>query len=226
MKQGFFTILGNTPIADKVYKLTLTGDTGAITAPGQFVNLLIPSLYLRRPISVCDWDDSTLTLIYKVVGEGTRALSEMAAGMKLDILTGLGNGFSALAKKLRESGLDVTVLLGFGKKTDVFYLEEFASIGVRVLCATMDGSVGTKGTVIDAIRAVNPAFDSLYACGPIPMLRALYDFTSCPALFSFEERMGCGFGACMGCTCHTVSGSKRICKDGPVLAREEIVWRT
>ncbi|MBQ1503808.1 MAG: dihydroorotate dehydrogenase electron transfer subunit [Oscillospiraceae bacterium] len=239
-------MLENIPIADKVYKLTLSGDTGAITAPGQFVNLLIPSLYLRRPISVCDWDEDSLTLIYKVVGEGTRVLSEMAAGMKLDILTGLGNGFSplpgvspllvgggvgappmyALAKKLRESGLDVTVLLGFGKKTDVFYLEEFASLGVRVLCATMDGSVGTKGTVIDAIRAESPAFDSLYACGPIPMLRALYDFTSCPALFSFEERMGCGFGACMGCTCHTVSGSKRICKDGPVLAREEIVWRT
>ncbi len=246
MKQGLFTILENQQIAHLVFRLVLSGETDAITAPGQFVNIRIPGFYLRRPISVCDWDEKKLTLIYKDVGEGTHTLACLEKGIELDVLTGLGSGFTlglgekpllvgggvgtppmyALAKALRAQNTDVTVLLGFGAQKDAFYLDEFSALGTRVLCATMDGSVGTIGTVIDALKEKEPDYDCLYACGPIPMLRALYDFTACPAQFSFEERMGCGFGACMGCTIHTADGSKRVCKDGPVFTREDIVWRT
>ncbi len=246
MKQGLFTILENKQIAHLVYRLVLSGDTSAITAPGQFVNIRIPGFYLRRPISVCDWDENKLTLIYKNVGEGTRTLAALQKDIELDILSGLGNGFTVmpgekplligggvgapplykLAKTLRGLEKEVTVLLGFSAQKDVFYLDEFSALGVRVLCATMDGSVGAIGTVIDAMQEKTPEYDGIYACGPIPMLHAIYDFTSCPAQFSFEERMGCGFGACMGCTIHTTDGSRRVCKDGPVFAREEIVWRT
>jgi len=247
MKQELFTILENNPIARDVYRLILKGNTDAITAPGQFVNIKIDGLYLRRPISVCDWEDGKLTLIYKVVGAGTKLMAQMKSGDVLDILTGLGNGFTVsdvaksallvgggvgtppmygLARVLREKGWKVTVCLGFGGKPDVFYLDEFKSLGAHVICATMDGSCGENGTVIDALRKYQPEFDCTFACGPIPMLHALYDYTDVPGQYSFEERMGCGFGACMGCTCHTKNGNKRICKDGPVLDREEIVWRT
>lgn len=247
MKQEIFQILKNRPLARGVYELTLSGDTSAITAPGQFVNIRIDGFYLRRPISVCDWEDGKLTLIYKTVGEGTQAMADMPAGARLDLLTGLGNGFSlensgnmpllvgggvgapplyALAKLLLQAGRTVTVVLGFAGAADAFYLDEFTALGAQVLCAAQDGSLGTPGTVIDALRTNKPIFDYSYACGPMPMLRALYDYTDVPGQFSFEERMGCGFGACMGCTCHTITGSKRICKDGPVLTREEILWRT
>ncbi len=247
MKQEIFRVLENHPLARSIYRLTLSGDTSAITAPGQFVNIRINGFYLRRPISVCDWEEGKLILIYKTVGEGTQALAAMSEGTQLDLLTGLGNGFNlqndgcspllvgggvgtpplyALAKLLRKKACRMTVVLGFAGAQDVFYTDEFSALGAQVFCATQDGSHGTPGTVIDALQAHKPAFDYSYACGPMPMLRALYNYTDIPGQFSFEERMGCGFGACMGCTCHTVTGSKRICKDGPVLTREEILWRT
>ncbi len=247
MREGIFQILENTPLARGVFRMTLSGDTSAITAPGQFVNIQIEGFYLRRPISVCDWTDGMLTLIYKTVGEGTQAMAAMSVGTHVDVLSGLGNGFGlencgqmpllvgggvgtpplyALARFLRKMGREVCVVLGFANVEDVFYLKEFSALGAQVLCATQDGTFGTPGTVIDALRMHKPIFDYSYACGPMPMLRALYNYTDVPGQFSFEERMGCGFGACMGCTCHTITGSKRICKDGPVLLREEILWRT
>jgi dihydroorotate dehydrogenase electron transfer subunit len=245
MKQSIFTILSNEPLTDSVYKMILAGDTGHITAAGQFVNLQLEGHFLRRPISVCDYDENTLTIIYKVVGKGTAAMSAMAPGQALDILTGLGNGYDLtlsgdhpillgggvgvppmynLAKKLIGQGKKVSVILGFNTKDEIFYEEEFKALGVDVYCSTADGSHGTKGFVTDVIREKALLFDYLYTCGPLPMLKALYDATEVDGEFSFEERMGCGFGACVGCTCKTKYGNKRICKDGPVLKREEIIW--
>lgn len=244
-KKGIYTILSNEPLTPAVYRMVLEGDTQYITRSGQFINIELTGKYLRRPISVADYDDKTVTIIYKVVGSGTEQMRGMVAGEKLDILTGLGNGFATdndakrpllvgggvgvppmynLCKRLLSEGKRPTVIIGFNTKAELFYEEEFKALGVDVVVATADGSAGVKGFVTDAIREAKVEFDYLYTCGPLPMLKALYDATAVPAEFSFEERMGCGFGACMGCSCKTKYGNKRICKDGPVLKREEIIW--
>ena len=242
MKQGIFQILSNKALTENVYKMVLAGDTSAITAPGQFVNIQLAGKFLRRPISVCDWDCETLTIIYKVVGKGTEQMSAMAAGETLDLLTGLGNGYDvtlsgdkplllgggvgvppmyALAKALIKEGKQVSVILGFNKKNEVFYEEEFKALGCTVTVTTADGSYGKRGFVTDALPEDYTYF---YTCGPEPMLKAVYRATTTSGQMSFEERMGCGFGACMGCSCETKYGNKRICKDGPVLEKEEILW--
>ena len=244
-KKDIYTVLSNEPLTPVVYRMVLEGDTQYITRSGQFINIELEGKYLRRPISVSDYDDSTITIIYKVVGRGTEQMRDMVAGKKLDILTGLGNGFNTeneaqrpllvgggvgvpplynLCKRLLSEGKHPTVILGFNTRNEIFYYEEFKSLGVDVYCSTADGSFGTRGFVTDAIRDNCIEYDYLYTCGPLPMLKALYDNTSCDGEYSFEERMGCGFGACMGCTCKTKYGNKRICKDGPVLKRDEIVW--
>ena len=223
--------------------MTLVGDTDDITAPGQFINIALAGFYLRRPISICDWNEGSITIIYKVVGRGTAHMKTLKAGESLDVLTGLGNGFDpsksgatplligggvgvpplfGLAKRLVEQKKMVSVILGFNKKSEVFYAEEFKKLGVKLLITTVDGSLGTKGFVTDAMTDIPASF--LYACGPEAMLNAIYTASSIDGQFSFEERMGCGFGACMGCSCQTRYGYKRICKEGPVLERGEIVW--
>ncbi len=242
MKQGYFSILENKKLNDLVYKMTLAGDVSAITKPGQFVNIKLDGLFLRRPISVCDISDNILTIIYKVVGKGTENLSKMQSG-SLDILSGLGNGYDEslsgdsplligggvgvpplylLAKKLISQGKKVSVILGFNKADEVFYYNEFKNLGCEVLVTTVDGSFGIKGFVTDAISKVDYSY--VYTCGPEPMLKAVYKNIKTSGQFSFEERMGCGFGACMGCSCKTLYKNKRICKDGPVLFKEEIIW--
>ena len=242
MKQSIFTILSNTALTDSVYKMVLSGDTSDITAPGQFVNIQLSGLFLRRPISVCDYDEETLTIVYKVVGKGTEQMSTMAAGEKLDILTGLGNGYDLsitgehpvlvgggvgvppmynLAKKLLAQGKTVSVILGFNTKSEIFYENEFRSLGCDVTVTTVDGSYGTKGFVTDALPE---NYTHFCCCGPEPMLKAVYRATTTSGQMSFEERMGCGFGACMGCSCKTLTGNKRICKEGPVMRKEEILW--
>jgi dihydroorotate dehydrogenase electron transfer subunit len=244
MKQELFTIKENYPLTDSVYLMKLIGDTEGITA-GQFVNIKIDGLYLRRPISVCDSEEGELTLIYKVVGIGTEAMSGMREGEALDILTGLGNGYDLsasgeypllvgggvgtpplykLAKELIAMGKKVTVILGFNTKSEVFYEKEFESLGATVKVCTVDGSYGIRGFVTDAMTGVDYTY--FYSCGPEPMLKALYKASTTPGEMSFEERMGCGFGACMGCSCKTVTGNKRICKEGPVLKKEDIIWET
>ena len=242
MIKSCYKVESNEKIAKSVYKMVLSGDTSAITRPGQFINIKVPDKYLRRPISVCDFDGDTVTVIYKVVGEGTKIMSEMEKGISLDVLTGLGNGFDAgksgdrplligggvgvpplynLAKKLKDEGKTVTVILGFNTSDEVFLKEEFEKVAT-VYLTTADGSEGQKGFVTDAMDGID--YDYIYTCGPQAMLRAVYDKAKAGGQFSFEERMGCGFGACMGCTCETKYGNKRICKDGPVLTKEEIVW--
>ena len=242
MKQSIFTIISNEALTDSVYKMVLGGDTSAITASGQFVNIQLEGMFLRRPISVCDYDGSTLTIVYKVVGKGTEAMSKMAKGTKLDILTGLGNGYDLtlsgdrlvllgggvgvppmynLAKKLVAEGKHVSVILGFNTQSEIFYENEFKALGCDVTVTTVDGSYGTKGFVTDALPENYTYF---YTCGPEPMLKAVYRATSTSGQMSFEERMGCGFGACMGCSCKTITGYKRICKEGPVMKKEEILW--
>ena len=242
-KKGIYEIASNEPLTDSVWRMVLVGDTQYLTAPGQFVNIAIEGCYLRRPISVCDYDEKSITIIYKVVGRGTEIMSRMQPGEKLDVLTGLGNGFSTaattespvlvgggvgvpplynLAKKLQAEGKKVQVVLGFNRAEEIFYAEEFRALGVDVHVATADGSVGVKGFVTDAMKELD--FDYVYTCGPLPMLKAIYAATECDGEYSFEERMGCGFGACMGCSCQTTKGSKRICKEGPVLKRDEIIF--
>ena len=244
MKQCLFEIVSNRRLAPNVFEMVLRGDCSAVAAPGQFVNLRLDGFYLRRPISVCNVDGDALTLIYKVVGRGTEAMSRMQPGEKLDALVGLGNGYSLdecgdrpmligggagvppmylLARRLLTRGADVTVVLGFNAREEIFYEEEFRALGVKVVVATADGSYGVRGFVTDAMKQL-PAPSAVCACGPEPMLKAVYNAADVPGQFSFESRMGCGFGACMGCTCKTKYGAKRICKDGPVLRREEIVW--
>ena len=245
-KQGIYTIVENTPLTRDVYRMVLVGDTAAITAPGQFVNIRIEGCYLRRPISVADWDENTLTLIYKVVGEGTKRLSRMGGpGAALDLLVGLGNGYDlsccgkapvllgggvgvpplyGLAKRLWQRGITPTVLLGFGRAEEVFCEQEFRALGCPTMVATADGSYGYRGFVTDLLREAGMRYDYFYTCGPEGMLRAVAEASSCSGQLSFEERMGCGFGACMGCSCRTKYGTKRICKDGPVLKKEEVVW--
>ncbi len=244
-KKGIYEIKANEPLTADVHRMILEGDTQWIDRPGQFVNIELDGFYLRRPISICDYDDRTITLIYKVVGSGTEVMSRMTAGAKLDLLTGLGNGFDPavecrrpllvgggvgvpplyrLAKELSARGREVTVALGFNTAAEIFYEDEFRTLGAKVFVSTADGSKGTKGFVTDAIRENAVEFDYFYACGPMPMLRALCECCGQSGQLSFEERMGCGFGACMGCSCKTLAGNKRICKDGPVMKREEIIW--
>ena len=243
MKQSIFRIRSNEALTDSVYKMVLEGDTSAITAPGQFVNIQLSGKFLRRPISVCDYDAETLTIVYKVVGAGTEQMSEMKAGETLDILTGLGNGYDLsltgdqplligggvgvppmynLAKVLKEQGKDVTVILGFNTKSEIFYENEFNALGCEVFVTTVDGSYGTKGFVTNAMEGL--AYTHFCTCGPEPMLKAVYKASLTSGQMSFEERMGCGFGACMGCSCKTLTGYKRICKEGPVMKKEEILW--
>ena len=243
MKQGLFTVTENVALTDTVYRMRLEGDTSAVTAPGQFVNLLLEGRFLRRPISVCDCEEGILTLVYKVVGSGTEQMSRMRAGDVIDILTGLGNGYDMtdagehpllvgggvgvpplymLAKKLRARGLRVSVILGFNTAAEVFYKDEFEALGCEVRVSTVDGSMGCKGFVTDAMDGIDYTY--FYTCGPEPMLKALYRASTTEGQMSFEERMGCGFGACMGCSCKTLTGNKRICKEGPVMRKEEILW--
>ena len=242
MKRTIFKIKSNIALTNDVYKMVLVGDTSGITNCGQFVNILLDGLYLRRPISVNDYDEETLTLIYKVVGVGTEKMKNMKEEEELDILTGLGNGYDLsksgetplligggvgvpplynLAKKLVKEGKKVSVILGFNKKEEVFGEEDFKALGCQVAVTTVDGSYGVKGFVTNALPE---SYSYFYTCGPEPMLKAVYNATTTSGEFSFEERMGCGFGACMGCTCKTLYGHKRICKDGPVMKKEEIIW--
>ncbi len=242
MKQSIFTILENTPLTPDVMRMVLQGDTSDIIAPGQFVNIQLEGKFLRRPISVCDYDGTTLTIIYKVVGKGTAQMKAMVSGEKLDILTGLGNGYNLnragdtplligggvgvppmynLAKKLVAMGKKVSVILGFNTKTEIFYEDEFKALGCDVTVTTVDGSYGVKGFVTNALPEVYSYF---YTCGPEPMLKAVHKATVTSGQLSFEERMGCGFGVCMGCSCKTLTGYKRICKEGPVMRKEEIAW--
>ena len=243
MIQEIYTVVSNQRLARDVYEMVLMGDTSAITAPGQFINIKLDGYFLRRPISVCDWDGDTVTILYKVVGGGTFAMSEMAAGRKLDVLAGLGNGFDlsksgdapllvgggvgtppmyGLCKRLAAAGKHPLVVLGFASREDVFYEERFRALGADVRIATVDGSYGVRGFVTDAMAGMEYSY--FYACGPIPMLRAVSDASASEGELSFEERMGCGFGACMGCSCKTKYGNKRICRDGPVLEKGEVIW--
>ena len=243
MKQSIFKILSNEALTSSVYRMALEGDTSAITAPGQFVNIRLEGKFLRRPISVCDWEAGKLTLVYKVVGHGTAQMAAMTAGQTLDILTGLGNGYDltltgenpvlvgggvgvppmyGLAKHLRALGKPVQVILGFNTREEIFYEEEFKALGCTVYVTTVDGSYGIPGFVTDALKDLS--YSHFCACGPEPMLKALYKASRTSGQMSFEERMGCGFGACMGCSCKTLTGNKRICKEGPVMKKEEILW--
>lgn len=243
MKQGIYKIISNIPLTDTVFKMVLEGDVSHIKNSGEFINIKLEGKYLRRPISVCDVDATTVTIVYKVVGGGTEQMSKMTVGTELDILTGLGNGYDLalsgdkplllgggvgvpplynLAKRLIESGKKVTVVLGFNTKDEIFYENEFKDLGAETYVTTADGSYGIKGFVTDAIKDLDYTY--FYTCGPEPMLKAVYKASKTSGQMSFEERMGCGFGACMGCSCKTLTGYKRICKDGPVMKKEEILW--
>ena len=243
MKQVFLKITENKKIAKDVWLMKLEGDVSAITASGQFVNIKLDGFYLRRPISVCDYDENTLTIIYKVVGEGTEVMAKLECGTELDVLVGLGNGYNLsksgdspvligggvgvppmynLCRKLIEEGKKVKVILGFNKEEEIFFEDEFKALGAEVYITTVDGSYGTKGFVTDVLK--NLDYSYFFTCGPMPMFKAIEATAVTSGQYSFEERMGCGFGACMGCSCKTKYGNKRICKDGPVLEREEIIW--
>lgn len=243
MNQTKLTVAENIRLTDKVYKMTLTGDVSDITAPGQFINIQLDGFFLRRPISVCDYDSTSVVIIYKTVGKGTEFMASVRPGAELDVLTGLGNGFDtsvsgkspvligggvgippmyALAKKLISENKQPSVIMGFNTANEIFYSSEFKNLGMPVYISTVNGEVGTKGFVTDIMK--NLSYTYYYACGPLPMLRAVYDISPVPGQLSFEERMGCGFGACMGCSCKTKYGNKRICKDGPVLTSEEVIW--
>ena len=242
MKQGIFKIKENKPLTKNVFKMILTGDTSDITRSGQFVNIKLQGNFLRRPISVCDRIDDELTIIYKAVGKGTEQMSMMTEG-ELDIITGLGNGYDLsvsgdkplligggvgvppmylLAKDLIKDGKKVSIVLGFNTKEEVFYEEEFKALGADVYVTTVDGSYGIKGFVTNAMENIDYTY--FYTCGPEPMLKAVTKSSITSGQLSFEERMGCGFGACMGCSCKTLTGNKRICKEGPVMLKEEIIW--
>ncbi len=243
MKQEIFTITENFGLTENVTLMRLKGNTDEITSPGQFVNIKLDGLYLRRPISVCDCEGDILTLIYKTVGRGTEKMSGMKAGEPLDLLTGLGNGYDTslsgehplllgggvgvpplymLAKKLISCGRKVTAILGFNKKDEVFFEDEFNALGVETIITTADGSYGEKGYVTDAMKDMKYSY--FYTCGPEPMLKAVYRTSVTSGQMSFERRMGCGFGACMGCSCKTITGNRRICREGPVMKKEEIIW--
>ena len=227
-------------LARDTFRMVLEGDSSAVCRPGQFVNIALSGHFLRRPLSVCDWNEGSIALIYKVVGDGTRYMSTLEVGAMLDVLSGLGNGFDivtagdapmlvgggagipplyGLAKRL---GTPSTVILGFQSAADMFCVDEFKALGASVIVTTEDGSAGIQGRVTDAMQGLSPSY--IYTCGPHAMLKAVYDTISCGGQFSFEEHMGCGFGACMGCSCKTKYGYKRVCVEGPVLLREEIIW--
>ena len=245
MKQSIFEIKSNFEIAKDTFEMVLAGDTSDVTAPGQFVNIKLEGFFLRRPISVCDWNEESLTIIYKVVGQGTEAMAEMKPGESLDILTGLGNGYNTdavkagekpvligggagvppmygLAKSLIAKGVKPQVILGFNTSEEVLYKDECEKLGADLGGATTDGSVGTEGFVTDVMKELEYTY--FFSCGPMPMFKAIERIGKISGQYSFEERMGCGFGACMGCSCKTKYGNKRICKDGPVLERDEIIW--
>ena len=243
MRQDVFEIVSNRNLAPNVYEMVLRGASTEDCTPGRFVQLKLDSFYLRRPISVCDAEDGKLTLVYKTVGRGTEAMAQYECGKRIDVLTGLGNGYDLdrsgdrplligggagvppmylLARRLIAQGKRPTVILGFNKAEEIFYAERFRELGIETIIATADGSVGVKGFVTDAMEGLDYSYT--YACGPEPMLKAVYNRAATSGEYSFEERMGCGFGACMGCSCETKYGNKRICKDGPVLTKEEIVW--
>ncbi len=244
MIRDLYHIHSNRWLKGDIWEMRLIGDVYPITAPGQFINVKADGHFLRRPISVCDWDEETamITIVYKVVGKGTEALSRMQSGQALDVLCGLGNGFDVskcgkktlvigggagvppmygLAKELLRAGKTPVAILGFNTIKEMFYVDNFQALGIETIVTTADGSYGVKGFVTDALPE---EYDYFCACGPLPMLKAVSDAASTSGLLSFEERMGCGFGACMGCTCKTKYGDKRICKDGPVLEKEEIIW--
>lgn len=242
MNQIRMTLTENRPLAEGIRRLTLTGEGLEEQRPGQFLNIRLNGLFLRRPISVYDWEPGQVTVIYRVVGRGTEQLAAMRPGETLDVLTGLGNGYDLapagasplligggvgvpplylLARRLREQGREVTAVLGFRTAKEVFAAEDFRTLGCRVTVTTEDGSEGVRGFVTGALPE---NYSYFYTCGPEPMLRAVFRATKTSGQFSFEERMGCGFGACMGCTCRTVTGGKRICREGPVLRKEEILW--
>ncbi len=243
MRQLLFEIKENRPLTKDIMEMVLAGDTSDITRPGQFVNIKLDGLYLRRPISVCDSEEGKLTLIYKVVGKGTEQMRDMTEGT-LDILSSLGNGYDTsisgekplligggvgvpplymLAKELRKEGKEVSVILGFNTKEEIFYEEEFKALGCEVYVTTVDGSYGIKGFVTEAMKEID--YTHFFTCGPEPMLKAVWNASKTSGQLSFEERMGCGFGACMGCSCKTLTGFKRICKDGPIMMKEEILWK-
>lgn len=243
MNQSIFEILTNTALTSSVYKMILHGDTSGITGPGQFVELALPGKFLRRPISVSDWRKDSLTLIYKVVGQGTEQMASLPVGTKLDVLTGLGNGYDlspsgenpvlvgggvgvpplyALCKALLDQGKRPSVILGFNRESEIFLKAEFEALGVPTHIATADGSVGTKGFVTDVLKTL--PYSYFYSCGPMPMFRAMEAVVTTSGQYSLEERMGCGFGACMGCSIQTRSGARRVCKDGPVFVREEVFY--
>ncbi len=242
MKQGLFEIIENTALTDKVMRMRLAGDTSAMERPGQFVDIRLESLFLRRPLSVCDWDDESFTILYERVGQGTERMAALPAGERLDVLTGLGNGYDislagghpllvgggtglsplyGLAKALLKNGVRPVVILGFHTAAEVFYTGEFKSMGIEPVITTEDGSCGVRGFVTSAMDFPYTFF---YACGTEAMLRAVCEKSRCPGQISLGKRMGCGFGACMGCTVLTKNGAKRICKDGPVLDSEEVLW--
>lgn len=245
MKQGIYRVIENRKLTDTVYMMTLEGDTSEFKKPGQFANIKIDGMFLRRPISIFDWDEKSFSIVYKVVGKGTQTMKEMSIGQELDILSGLGNGFDisyagdnpvligggvglppmySLAKALLQNNnnLNIKVILGFNSETEMFLVEEFKRLGIDVIVTTVDGSYGKKGFVTDALKEMEYSY--FYTCGPTAMLKAIEEIATSSGQYSFEERMGCGFGACMGCSCKTKYGNKRICKDGPVLFREEIIW--
>ena len=243
MKQGIYKITENTRLAEGIYRMVLAGDTSACTASGQFINIKLDGYFLRRPISVCDWDEESITIIYKVLGRGTETMTALPVGTELDVLVGLGNGYDLsksgdkplligggvgipplynACRKLIAAGKKPSVILGFNSEKDMFYVDEFRALGAEVLITSADGSVGIKGFVTDAMAGLDYTY--FYTCGPTPMLKAIDAIARTSGELSFEERMGCGFGACMGCSCKTKYGNKRICKDGPVLVREEIIW--
>ena len=243
MKQSIYKVIENKALTSTVFKMVLEGDVSDIKNSGEFINIKLEGKFLRRPISVCDVDSTTVTILYKVVGAGTEQMSEMPVGTELDVLVGLGNGYDLsfagdaplllgggvgvpplynLAKRLIDSGKKVTVVLGFNTKEEIFYENEFKALGAEVFVTTADGSYGIKGFVTDAMKNIDYTY--FYTCGPEPMFKAVYKASTTSGQMSFEERMGCGFGACMGCSCKTITGYKRICKEGPVMKKEEILW--
>ncbi len=245
MQRVILTVTKNEALTPLIYEMTLVGDVSGVTRAGQFVEIALEGLYLRRPISVCNYDEGTLTIIYKVVGKGTDLMSQMAEGTELDVLTGLGNGFDTahncekpllvgggvgvpplyrLTRDLVARGKEVTVVLGFNTESEIFYAEKFEALGAKVILATADGSQGVNGFVTDAIRESGVEADYFYSCGPLPMLKALCNSLEIDGEVSLEERMGCGFGVCMGCSIMTTKGAKRVCKDGPVFKKEEVIW--